>query len=87
MLKELAKRYLRTIEMKKRSVKIVLPWTLVVQSVYMSRIQGCHGRENILENKKNPGQGKVREFHFQSGKSRKNEKKSWKSQGKSKFSP
>ena len=26
--------------------------------------------------KKIPGQGKVREFHFQSGKSRKNEKKS-----------
>ena len=30
-------------------------------------------RENILEIKKNSGQGKVREFHFQSGKSRKNE--------------
>ena len=29
----------------------------------------------MLENKKKiPGQGKVREFHFQSGKSRKNEK-------------
>ena len=34
--------------------------------------------------KKIPGQGKVREFHFQSGKSRK--KKKEKSQGKSKFS-
>ena len=33
-----------------------------------------------------PGQGKVREFHFQSGKFRKNEKKSWKSQGISKIS-
>ena len=32
-----------------------------------------------------PGQGKVREFHFQSGKFRKNEK-SWKSQGISKIS-
>ena len=32
-----------------------------------------------------PGQGKVREFHFQSGKFRKNEK-SWKSQGISKNS-
>ena len=31
-------------------------------------------RENILEIKKIPGQGKVREFHFQSGKSRKNKK-------------
>ena len=40
-------------------------------------------REKILENeKKNPGQGKVREFHFQSGKFRKIEK----SQGNSKFS-
>ena len=33
-----------------------------------------------------PGQGKVREFNFQSGKFRKNEKKSWKSQGMSKIS-
>ena len=33
-----------------------------------------------------PGQGKVRELHFQSGKFKKNEKKSWKSQGISKFS-
>ena len=39
-------------------------------------------REKILENEKNPGQGKVREFNFQSGKFRKNEK----SQGISKFS-
>ena len=37
-------------------------------------------RENILENRKNPGQGKVREFHFQSGKSRKNEKSHVKSE-------
>ena len=41
-------------------------------------------REKILENEKIPGQGKVREFHFQSGKFRKNEK-SGKSQGISKF--
>ena len=35
-------------------------------------------REKVLEKKNVPGQGKVREFHFQSGKFRKNEK----SQGK-----
>ena len=33
-------------------------------------------REKSLENEKIPGQGKVREFNFQSGKFRKNEKKS-----------
>ena len=32
-------------------------------------------REKVLENEKNPGQGKVREFHFQSGKFRKMKKK------------
>ena len=31
-------------------------------------------REKSLDNEKIPGQGKVREFHFQSGKFRKNEK-------------
>ena len=31
-------------------------------------------REKSLENDFSPGQGKVREFHFQSGKFRKNEK-------------
>ena len=42
-------------------------------TVCLSRVATV--RENILENKKKiPGQGKVREFHFQSGKSRKNEK-------------
>ena len=33
-----------------------------------------------------PGQGKVRELHFQSGIFKKKMKKSWKSQGISKFS-
>ena len=36
--------------------------------------------------KKIPGQGKVEEFHFQAEILRKNGKKSWKSQGISKFS-
>ena len=31
-------------------------------------------REKVLENKKIPGEGKVRELHFQSGKFKKNEK-------------
>ena len=38
-------------------------------------------REKELENEKISRSGKVREFHFQSGKFRKNEKKSGKSQG------
>ena len=36
----------------------------------VSFIQGCHGQRKILENIFFPGQVKVREFHFQSGKYR-----------------
>ena len=60
--------------------------TAVCLPAYLSVSGLSRSGKKLWKMKNVPGQGKVREFHFQPGKFGKNEKKSWKSQGISKIS-